>query len=65
MPQFNLKAYLDELETAVPYPVSKATKVWNTLETDILTKVWTGEVDAATGLKDLATQMDAALAKEK
>lgn len=65
MPQFNLKAYIDELETAVPYPVSKDTKVWTTLETDILTKVWSGQVDAATGLKDLATQMDAALAKEK
>ena len=65
MPQFNLKAYVDEVATAVPYPASKNTKAWTTLQTDILTKVWNGEVDAATGLKDLATAMDAALAKEK
>ncbi|GAA6526991.1 sugar ABC transporter substrate-binding protein [Intrasporangium sp. DVR] len=65
MPQFNLKAYIDEVPDAAAYPVSKETKTWNTLETEILTKVWTGEVDAATGLKDLATQMDAALAKEQ
>ena len=65
MPQFNLKAYVDEVATAVPYPVSKETKAWNTLESELLTKVWNGEVDAATGLKDLATQMNAALAKEK
>ena len=65
MPQFNLKAYVDEVATAVPYPASKNTKAWTTLQTDILTKVWNGEVDAATGLKDLATQMNAALAKEK
>jgi multiple sugar transport system substrate-binding protein len=65
MPQFNLKAYLDEVPNAVPYPASKNTKVWTTLQTDILTKVWNGQVDAATGLKDLATQMDAALAKEQ
>ena len=65
MPQFNLKAYLDEVPNAVPYPASKNTKVWTTLQTDILTTVWNGQVDAATGLKDLATQMDAALAKEQ
>ncbi|MGO4597178.1 ABC transporter substrate-binding protein [Terrabacter sp. 2RAF25] len=65
MPQFNLKAYVDEVATAVPYPASKNTKAWTTLQTDLLTKVWNGEVDAATGLKDLATQMNAALAKEK
>lgn len=65
MPQFNLKAYVDEVATAVPYPASKNTKAWTTLQTDILTKVWNGEVDAATGLQDLATKMDAALAEEK
>ena len=48
----------------MPYPASKNTKAWTTLQTDILTKVWNGEVDAATGLGDLATQMNAALAKE-
>lgn len=65
MPQFNVKAYIDEVADAAAYPVSKETKTWNALETEILTKVWTGEVAAATGLKELATQMDAALAKEQ
>jgi multiple sugar transport system substrate-binding protein len=63
-PQFNLQAFLNEVPTAVPDPASKNTKAWTTVQTDVLTKVFSGQVDPATGLKDLATQMDADLAKE-
>jgi multiple sugar transport system substrate-binding protein len=65
MPQFNLKAYLDELEYAKPYPVSKNTAVWNKLEADLLTPAWAGTTPVEDAAKKLAGEMDAALAKEK
>jgi multiple sugar transport system substrate-binding protein len=63
-PQYHLQSFLDELPDAVPYPISKNTAAWNTLETTELTKAWDGSepIDKAAG--DLATQMNAALAKE-
>ena len=64
LPNFNLQAYMDEVKTAVPYPVSKNTAAWNTDETAAMTKIWTGSVDVETGLKDLAAKMNADLAKE-
>ncbi len=64
LPNFNLQAYMDEVKTAVPYPVSKNTAAWNTDETAEMTKIWTGSVDVETGLKDLAAKMNADLAKE-
>lgn len=65
MPEYNLKAYTDALPTAVPYPVSKNTSVWAQEETDILSQVWAGTIPAADGLKELATQMQAALDDEQ
>jgi multiple sugar transport system substrate-binding protein len=64
LPNFNLQAYMDEVKTAVAYPVSKNTAAWNTDETAEMTKIWTGSVDVETGLKDLAAKMNADLAKE-
>ena len=64
LPNFNLQAYMDEVKTAVAYPVSKNTAAWNTDETAEMTKIWTGAVDVETGLKDLAAKMNADLAKE-
>lgn len=63
-PQYHLQSFLDQLPDAVPYPISKNTAAWNTLETTELTKAWDGSepIDKAAG--DLATQMNAALAKE-
>ena len=55
---------MDEVKTAVAYPVSKNTAAWNTDETAEMTKIWTGSVDVETGLKDLAAKMNADLAKE-
>jgi multiple sugar transport system substrate-binding protein len=63
-PQFHLQNLLDELPYAVPLPVSKNTAAWNTIAITELTKAWTGEetVDEATA--KIATEMNAALAKE-
>lgn len=65
MPQFNLKSFIDEVPDSVPYPVSKNTAAWNTIETTEMTKIFSGQVGLDTGLKELATQMNAELAKEK
>lgn len=64
LPQFDLQVYIDAVETAVPYPVSKNTAAWASIESEILTQVWTGEVTPEAGLKDLAAQMQAALDAE-
>lgn len=65
MPQYNLKAYLDELEYAKPFPVSKNTVAWNKLEADILTAAWAGTTPIEDAAKKLAADMNATLAKEK
>ncbi|MEY9904752.1 multiple sugar transport system substrate-binding protein [Catenulispora sp. MAP12-49] len=63
-PQYHLQSFLDQLPDAVPYPISKNTAAWNTLETTLLTKAWDGSEPIDKVAQDLATQMDAALAKE-
>lgn len=64
LPQYDLQVYIDAVETAVPYPVSKNTAAWASIESEILTKVWAGEVTPEAGLKDLAAKMQAALDEE-
>ncbi len=63
-PQLHLQAFLDEVAYAVPYPVSKNTAAWQELETKYLTPAWNGQTDVARAAGDLATAMDASLAKE-
>lgn len=64
MSQYHVQIYIDALDTAVPYPVSKNTSAWTKLESEILAQVWAGNVTPAQGLADLATQMQAALDEE-
>lgn len=63
-PQYDLQVYIDALETAVPYPVSKNTSAWTSIESEILSQVWAGSVTPKDGLKQLAEQMQAALDAE-
>lgn len=63
-PQWNLQAFLDAAENAVPYPVSKNTAEWNALETEILAGVWTGDKTAEEAGTQLAAAMNEALGKE-
>ncbi|WP_308465347.1 ABC transporter substrate-binding protein [Rathayibacter soli] len=64
MPDAHLQVFLDELSYAKPLPISKNTAAWNALEAKFLPDAFSGKVPVATALKELATQMDAALAKE-
>lgn len=63
-PDKNLKAYVDELEYSVPYPVSKNTPVWNQYENDAINEIFSLERPAKDSLKDLADKMNDALSKE-
>ncbi|WP_309064783.1 ABC transporter substrate-binding protein [Microbacterium sp.] len=65
LPQYDLQVYIDALETAVPYPVSKNTSAWTSIESEILSQVWAGNVTPEAGLKDLAEKMQAALDAEQ
>ena len=64
VPQYDLQVYIDALETAVPYPVSKNTSGWTSIESEVLSQVWAGSITPKDGLKQLAEQMQAALDAE-
>jgi multiple sugar transport system substrate-binding protein len=63
-PEMHLRAFLDELNYAVPYPVSRNTAAWNELETTYLTPAWNQKQDVASAADKLASAMNDALAKE-
>ena len=65
MPNANLQVFLDALAYAKPLPVSKNTAAWNAMEADLLPQAFSGERPVADVTKELATKMDAALAKEE
>lgn len=65
LPQYDLQVYIDALDSAVPYPVSKNTSAWTSIESEVLSQVWSGAVSPKDGLKDLAEQMQAALDAEQ
>ncbi len=65
LPQYDLQVYIDALKTAVPYPVSKNTSAWTSIESEVLSQVWSGAVSPKDGLKDLADKMQAALDAEQ
>ncbi|MDP9870099.1 MULTISPECIES: ABC transporter substrate-binding protein [Streptosporangium] len=64
MPKFNLQVFVDQVDDSVPYPISKNTAAWSTAELDAITKAFSGGQDLEAGAKELATAMNAALAKE-
>ena len=63
-PQYDLQSFLDELAYAVPYPISKDTAAWNTLESNLLPKAWDLSESVPTVAAQLSSQMNQALAKE-
>jgi multiple sugar transport system substrate-binding protein len=63
-PQFHLQIFLDELAYTVPFPISKNTAAWRDVQNKVLTQVWSGQISVDAGAKELATQMNALLAKE-
>ncbi len=64
LPDYNLQVFVDAIDGAVPYPVSKNTSVWTTFESEILSQVWAGETSVSAGLTDLAGKMQRALDAE-
>ncbi|MFC5450409.1 sugar ABC transporter substrate-binding protein [Paenibacillus aestuarii] len=64
-PNMKLQIFIDEVKYAKPYPVSKYTSKWSSLEQEILNKAWAGQVSAEEAAKQLAAKMNEALAAEK
>lgn len=64
-PQFKLQIFLDAVEYAVPYPVSRNTAAWNDVEAKQLTRAYSGEVEVEVAAKELANEMNALLAEER
>ncbi|QBD80567.1 sugar ABC transporter substrate-binding protein [Ktedonosporobacter rubrisoli] len=64
-PKFNAKTFIDELAYSVPYPVSKNTSAWVDVQNKVLTKVWSGQLSAEDGCKQIAQQMNQLLTAEQ
>ncbi|MGV8845054.1 ABC transporter substrate-binding protein [Tessaracoccus sp.] len=65
VPQYNLQSFLDAVDTAVPYPVSRNTSAWGSIQSDVLTQVWALTLPPAEGLQQLAEKMQAQLDKDQ
>ncbi|MDO4593945.1 MAG: sugar ABC transporter substrate-binding protein [Tissierellia bacterium] len=63
-PTINLKAFIDELDYSVMYPISKNTMVWNWLEDDAINEMFSRQKPADEVLKQLSEDMDTALKNE-
>lgn len=64
-PDYNLQIFIDQaLENSVPFPISENTAAWTEIESEVLTQVFAGEVDAESGCADIASRMDEVLAEE-
>jgi multiple sugar transport system substrate-binding protein len=63
-PQYDVQSYLDELNYAVPYPISRNTAAWNTFESNLLPEAWDLSKPVPAVAAQLASQMNQALAKE-
>jgi len=60
----DLSVFLDAVSYAKPFPVSKNSAAWNALETSMLPDAFDGSKPVAEVAGDLATKMNALLAKE-
>jgi multiple sugar transport system substrate-binding protein len=63
-PEIKLQTFLDAVNYAVRYPVSKNTAAWNEAELTYLTKAWSGAEPVDKAATDLANAMNDLLAKE-
>jgi multiple sugar transport system substrate-binding protein len=64
IPQFNLQAFIDMAEYAVPYPASIKSPKWQKIETDILTQVWNGDISPEDGVQQIDKGIEEVLATE-
>jgi multiple sugar transport system substrate-binding protein len=63
-PEFNVKAYIDQIPYAVFRPYSKNTVVWEEMSTQVLNDAWSGTRPVADVCRDIAQRMNAMLADE-
>lgn len=63
-PGVDLQLFLDEVKVAKPLPVSQDTAAWNTDEAALLPEAFSGQEPVAKVGQQLASEMNAALAKE-
>ncbi len=61
---FNVKVYPEMMKYAVIFPNSETREKWMQLETEVLSKVWAGDMSVKDGCADLAQKIDAMLATE-
>lgn len=64
-PNFHLQVFIDMVKDSVPYPSSVETRKWQQIETDTLTKVWSGKMSVDDAMKELTKKVDEVLAQEK
>lgn len=65
IPQFNLQVFLDQLEYAVPYPVSVRAGHWQQIQIDCLTPAWAGEVSIEEAAAETQRQVQEVLDSER
>lgn len=65
LPEFDLQMFIDNAADARPYPVSKNTGAWLSLESDYFPRILNGELEVEAGLGELAEKMNQALADEQ
>ncbi|MGA4838468.1 ABC transporter substrate-binding protein [Streptomyces sp. G45] len=65
MPEFDLRAFLDMQEYAVPYPSSRNTAVWENLQYPLLGAAFSGKGGIEGACRTLGEQMDRALKEER
>lgn len=65
LPAFDLQMFIDNAADARPYPVSKNTSAWLSLESDYFPRILNGELEVEAGLGELAEKMNQALADEQ
>ena len=63
-PGFDLQVFLDAVEYAHPYPVSKNAAAWNQLESDLLPQAFSGPRPVSEVATDLANGMNEILSQE-
>ncbi len=64
-PDFAAQVFVDQVETAVPVPISDNVAEWQQVELERLREAWIGDVSAEEACGQLAEEMDAILAEER
>jgi multiple sugar transport system substrate-binding protein len=64
VPNFNLQSFVDSIDTATPYPISKSTAKWEDVQNEYFQKAWAGEMTIEEAAKQVAAKMNETLAAE-